>query len=100
MFTLKPNGNYILYLTVVVNKKIFKNHVKVNQTKEDINRYALPFKIFVYELAGAYNEEFYSAYSGYYFIRSIIQLKMVITLLILFWVNKKVMYLCLLKISY
>lgn len=28
----------------------------------------MPFQIFEYELAGAYNEEFYSAYSGYYFI--------------------------------
>lgn len=63
-------------------------------------RYALPFQVFVYELAGAYNEEFYSAYSGYYFIRSIIQLKMVITLLILVWVNEKLMYLWLLKILF
>lgn len=31
-------------------------------------KYTLPFQVFVLELAGAYNEEFCTTCSGYYFI--------------------------------
>lgn len=31
-------------------------------------KYTLPFQVFVLELAGTYNEEFYTTRNGYYFI--------------------------------